>query len=169
VARDGRWEHALVNSGQAALCFVVTVLICVLWLVFPVCVYSVHGGLSPEHTSMDQIRRIPRPTDVPDSGIVCDLLWSDPDKDIEGWGENDRGVSFTFGGDVVAHTRSSRTDTNSLRRGDWSPSSRHQTVRIKKHQDIADRQGSSPNSVRYCSNLTPFFCLCVRFLCFRLR
>jgi len=51
---------------------------------------------------MDQIRRIPRPTDVPDSGILCDLLWSDPDKDIEGWGENDRGVSFTFGGDVVA-------------------------------------------------------------------
>lgn len=51
---------------------------------------------------MDQIRRIPRPTDVPDSGIICDLLWSDPDKDIEGWGENDRGVSFTFGGDVVA-------------------------------------------------------------------
>jgi len=51
---------------------------------------------------MDQVRRIPRPTDVPDSGIICDLLWSDPDKDIEGWGENDRGVSFTFGGDVVA-------------------------------------------------------------------
>lgn len=50
---------------------------------------------------MDQIRRIARPTDVPDSGIICDLLWSDPDKDIDGWGENDRGVSFTFGGDVV--------------------------------------------------------------------
>lgn len=27
---------------------------------------------------------------------------SDPDKDTQGWGENDRGVSFTFGADVVA-------------------------------------------------------------------
>lgn len=39
---------------------------------------------------------------VASAGIICDLLWSDPDKDIEGWGENDRGVSFTFGGDIVA-------------------------------------------------------------------
>jgi serine/threonine-protein phosphatase PP1 catalytic subunit len=33
---------------------------------------------------------------------LCDLLWSDPDKDITGWSENDRGVSFTFGPDVVS-------------------------------------------------------------------
>ena len=40
--------------------------------------------------------------DIPDTGLLCDLLWADPDKDIVGWGENDRGVSFTFGEDVVA-------------------------------------------------------------------
>ncbi|WAR18945.1 PP1B-like protein [Mya arenaria] len=57
--------------------------------------------LSPDLQSMEQIRRIMRPTDVPDTGLLCDLLWSDPDKDVSGWGENDRGVSFTFGGDVV--------------------------------------------------------------------
>ncbi len=51
---------------------------------------------------MEQIRRIMRPTDVPDTGLLCDLLWSDPDKDVQGWGENDRGVSFTFGADVVS-------------------------------------------------------------------
>jgi len=51
---------------------------------------------------MEQIRRIMRPTDVPDTGLLCDLLWSDPDKETQGWGENDRGVSFTFGADVVA-------------------------------------------------------------------
>ena len=35
-------------------------------------------------------------------GLLCDLLWSDPDKDVKGWGDNDRGVSFTFGRDVVS-------------------------------------------------------------------
>jgi len=62
-----------------------------------------HGGLSPDLKAMEQIRRVVRPTDVPDTGLLCDLLWSDPDKDIQGWGENDRGVSFTFGSDVVSN------------------------------------------------------------------
>jgi len=64
-------------------------------------ILCMHGGLSPELKSFEQVRRIMRPTDVPDSGLLCDLLWSDPDKDISGWGENDRGVSYTFGADVV--------------------------------------------------------------------
>lgn len=66
----------------------------------PFCVFV--SGLSPDLQSMEQIRRVMRPTDVPDQGLLCDLLWADPDKDVTGWGENDRGVSFTFGSDVVA-------------------------------------------------------------------
>lgn len=65
-------------------------------------IFTMHGGLSPDLQSMEQIRRVMRPTDVPDTGLLCDLLWSDPDKDVTGWSENDRGVSFTFGPDVVA-------------------------------------------------------------------
>ncbi|KAE8330013.1 Metallo-dependent phosphatase-like protein [Aspergillus sergii] len=64
-------------------------------------IFCMHGGLSPDLNSMEQIRRIRRPTDIPDCGLLCDLLWADPDKEITGWGENDRGVSFTFGSDVV--------------------------------------------------------------------
>jgi serine/threonine-protein phosphatase PP1 catalytic subunit len=64
-------------------------------------IFCVHGGLSPDLDSMEKVRRIPRPTDVPDQGLLCDLLWSDPEKQISGWGDNDRGVSFTFGSDEV--------------------------------------------------------------------
>lgn len=46
-------------------------------------IFCCHGGLSPDLQGMDQIRRIMRPTDVPDTGLLCDLLWSDPDKDVK--------------------------------------------------------------------------------------
>ncbi|KAH3762689.1 serine/threonine-protein phosphatase PP1 [Pelomyxa schiedti] len=65
-------------------------------------IFCMHGGLSPDLKSLEQINRIMRPTNVPDTGLLCDLLWADPDKDKFGWGENDRGVSFTFGSDVVS-------------------------------------------------------------------
>eukprot|EP00250_Pteridium_aquilinum_P016465 c23114_g1_i1 orf=356-1324(+) len=64
-------------------------------------ILCMHGGLSPDLKNLDQVRNIGRPTDVPEAGLLCDLLWSDPERDIFGWGDNDRGVSHTFGTDKV--------------------------------------------------------------------
>ncbi|XP_071940610.1 serine/threonine-protein phosphatase PP1 isozyme 2-like isoform X1 [Coffea arabica] len=85
-----------------------------LWKVFTECfnclpvaaliddkILCMHGGLSPDLHDVDQILELQRPTDVPESGLLCDLLWSDPSKDVKGWGMNDRGVSYTFGHDKV--------------------------------------------------------------------
>lgn len=64
-------------------------------------ILCMHGGLSPELTHLDQIRNIKRPVFIPDKGVLCDLLWSDPDPRVLDWGENERGVSFTFGVNTV--------------------------------------------------------------------
>ena len=64
-------------------------------------IFACHGGLSPDLNVISQINAIKRPARIPDSGIMCDLLWSDPEKNFKGWGHNDRGVSYVFGEDVV--------------------------------------------------------------------
>ena len=64
-------------------------------------ILCMHGGLSPELKNIQNIQEISRPTDIPDTGLLCDLLWSDPDKDVLEYDENDRGVSVIFGEKIV--------------------------------------------------------------------
>lgn len=64
-------------------------------------IFCMHGGLSPDLNKIEDIQKIFRPVEVPDHGLLCDLLWSDPDENVSGWDDNERGVSFVFGKDIV--------------------------------------------------------------------
>jgi serine/threonine-protein phosphatase PP1 catalytic subunit len=65
-------------------------------------ILCMHGGLSLELNKLEQILNLNRPTDMSDTGLLCDLLWSHPSNEATGWAINDRGVSFTFGPDKVS-------------------------------------------------------------------
>ena len=64
-------------------------------------IFCIHGGLSPMIDSIDEIRNIDRKQEVPHDGAMCDLLWSDPDAELKGFGISPRGAGYLFGGDVV--------------------------------------------------------------------
>ena len=59
-------------------------------------ILCIHGGLSPEIRTIDQIRIINRNMEIPPDGPFCDLMWSDPDE-IETWAPNPRGAGYIFG------------------------------------------------------------------------
>ncbi|KAL5476681.1 CNA1 [Sanghuangporus weigelae] len=63
----------------------------------------IHGGLSPELNTLDDLRRIDRFREPPTTGLMCDILWSDPAEDFgqektaESFVHNHvRGCSFFF-------------------------------------------------------------------------
>lgn len=79
------WKHFIDTFNTLPLAAIVTGKI-----------FCVHGGLSPVLNSMDEIRHVSRPTDVPDFGLVNDLLWSDPTDSPNEWEDNERGVSYCY-------------------------------------------------------------------------
>ena len=64
-------------------------------------ILCVHGGLSPEIRTLDQIRTIQRCQEIPHEGPFCDLVWSDPEE-IDAWAVSPRGAGWLFGRNVTS-------------------------------------------------------------------
>nr|CAD7407836.1 unnamed protein product [Timema poppensis] len=75
------------------------------WLPLAHCLNSrvlvMHGGLfSRDDVTLDEIRKIDRNRQPPEDGVMCELLWSDP-QEQQGRAPSKRGVGVQFGPDVT--------------------------------------------------------------------
>lgn len=57
---------------------------------------SIHGGLSQSINSVEELQAINRNMEIPFSGPMTDIMWSDPDY-VDGFKKSARGVGYLFG------------------------------------------------------------------------
>ena len=50
---------------------------------------------------IDEIKKINRMQEIPHSGVMCDLLWSDPDDKKFGFEASPRGAGYVWGTDIT--------------------------------------------------------------------
>ena len=77
-------------------------------------VFCVHGGLSPDVETIDEIRVLDRKQEVPHEGAMCDLLWSDPEE-VPSWAVSPRGAGYLFG-EAETHKFCRRNDISLIAR-----------------------------------------------------
>ncbi|KAK6635261.1 Serine/threonine-protein phosphatase 5 [Polyplax serrata] len=75
------------------------------WLPLAHCINKrvlvMHGGLfSTDNVTLEDIKKIDRNRQPPEEGLMCDLLWSDP-QPMEGRAPSKRGVGVQFGPDIT--------------------------------------------------------------------
>ena len=64
-------------------------------------VFVLHGGLfSKDNVSINDLKAIDRKREPPESGLMCEMIWSDPCK-MNGRHPSKRGVGLSFGPDIT--------------------------------------------------------------------
>jgi diadenosine tetraphosphatase ApaH/serine/threonine PP2A family protein phosphatase len=61
-------------------------------------VFCVHGSLSPDVPVPEKLSLLNRNGELPSSGPLCDICWSDPEPGANEWRMNARGAGYIFGG-----------------------------------------------------------------------
>ena len=64
-------------------------------------IFCVHAGLSPSIQTLDDLKELDRVQEIPHEGPFADIMWSDPEAEIQGFGISGRGAGYVFGKDIV--------------------------------------------------------------------
>lgn len=66
-------------------------------------VFCVHGGLSPQIETVEELQAMNRFQEMPPEGPFVDLMWSDPgeDENFSGFEASSRNAGYVFGRDMV--------------------------------------------------------------------
>ena len=94
----GFYDECLVRYGHSGIWLLCNELFDLLPMAALVdnAVFCVHGGLSPDIPIVEKITLLNRNQELPTSGPLCDLCWSDPG-DVDRWETNSRGAGYIFG------------------------------------------------------------------------
>lgn len=59
--------------------------------------FCIHGGLTPDLHTIDQIALLTRPTQIQEHGFLADLVWSDPNPTVDEFAPSERGLTVYWG------------------------------------------------------------------------
>jgi diadenosine tetraphosphatase ApaH/serine/threonine PP2A family protein phosphatase len=110
--RYGFYHECILNYGHAGLWTIA----CEVFDLLPLGalidqdVFCVHGGLSPKLPMLEKLSLLDRQVELPQSGPLTDLCWSDPEN-VASWRENTRGAGYLFGiNETMKFTRINRLE-----------------------------------------------------------
>lgn len=117
-------------------------------------VFCIHGGLSPDVSTIDQIMLMDRKQEVPHEGGMCDLLWSDPEESITNWSISPRGAGYLFGESQV---------NQFLHMNNFSSIARAHQLVMEGYKEMFGGKlvtvWSAPNYCYRCGNVASVLCL----------
>ena len=63
--------------------------------------FCIHGGLSPDLKNLEEINNLERKKEIPENGIITDLIWSDPKEEVDEYVPSEKGAGQFYGEKAV--------------------------------------------------------------------
>ncbi|KAK3237861.1 hypothetical protein CYMTET_52091 [Cymbomonas tetramitiformis] len=125
-------------------------------------VFVVHGGLfSQDGVTLDDLRKLDRVREPPDDGLMCELLWSDPQPQ-NGRSPSKRGVGVAFGPDVSdrflkANGLQLVVRSHEVKDEGYEIDHKDKLVTVFSAPNYCDQMGNKGAYIRFESDMVPHF------------